>query len=147
MDQKLAKNRVFWICWKILWLFILNLFYNENLYYLLFLHKSHIWENFCDAIILFRPTLCSMSMMFKCHSGSSWKDPMKWSVSILLSWHLSECFLGIGSLYFSEFWHGARNPYEVVHNSLIFWKNFFCPKDLGTCPKIGFFEFKEKFGL
>ena len=24
------------------------------------------------------------------------------------------CFLGIGALDFSEFWHGSRNPYEVV---------------------------------
>ena len=34
MDQKWAKN-VFWIYWKILPLVLLNLFYNENFYYLL----------------------------------------------------------------------------------------------------------------
>ena len=47
-------------------------------------------------------------------------------------------FLEIGSLDFSEFWHGARNPYEIVHDSPIFGKK--------SGPKIAFFEFKEKFG-
>ena len=56
------------------------------------------------------------------------------------------CFLGIRLLDFSEFWHGARNSYEVLHGSPIFWKNFFAPKICELCQKIGFFEFKEKFG-
>ena len=29
---------------------------------------------------------------------------------------LSKCFLGIGLLAFSKFWHGVRKPYEVIHN-------------------------------
>ena len=30
------------------------------------------------------------------------------------SFCFSRCFLGIVSLVFSKFWHGARNPYEAV---------------------------------
>ena len=37
------------------------------------------------------------------------------------------------------FWHSARNPYEVVHDSLIF-----APK-IKKIGQKGFFEFKEKF--
>ena len=46
--------------------------------------------------------------------SGSWKGPMKWGLTVLLSFRLSGCFLGIASLVFSKFWHGARNPYEVV---------------------------------
>ena len=35
-------------------------------------------------------------------------------LTVLLSFRLSGRFLGIASLVFSKFWHGARNPYEVV---------------------------------
>ena len=42
--------------------------------------------------------------------------------SFRLSFGLSAHFLGIVSLVFSKFWHGARNPYEVVRDSWIFWK-------------------------
>ena len=54
------------------------------------------------------------------------EGPMKWSLSILLSFCLSDCFLGIGLLFFSEFWHGATNSYEVVRD--IFGKTLFAPK-------------------
>ena len=71
---------------------------------------------------------------------------------IFASWHLSGCFLEIASLDFSEFWHGTRNPSEVVHNNSISWKNSFCSKNWGNgpkmaqkWPKIGFFEFNKKF--
>ena len=57
-------------------------------------------------------------------------------MSIFPSWHMSGCFLRIGSLYFSEFWHGAKNLYEVVHDISITWKNFFCPIKFGKCVKI-----------
>ena len=40
---------------------------------------------------------------------------------------LSGHFLGIVSLVFSKFWHGARNPYEVVCDSLTFRR-----KDFGS---------------
>ena len=70
---------------------------------------------------------------------------MKECLPILSYYHLSECFLEMVSLDFSEFWHGARNPYEVVHDDLILWETFFCPKYLGNGPKIGLFEFNEKF--
>ena len=39
---------------------------------------------------------------------------MKSSLSILPSYRLFGCFLGIGSLDFTEFWHGDRDPDEVV---------------------------------
>ena len=64
------------------------------------------------------------------------------------SCHLSGCFLEIRLLDFSEFWHGAVDPYEVVHDSPIFWKKFFLPptQNWGNWPKISFFEFQEKIG-
>ena len=37
------------------------------------------------------------------------------------SFPLSECFLGIESLVFSEFWHGARNPNDVVRDRTRFF--------------------------
>ena len=48
-----------------------------------------------------------------------------------------------------EFWHGARNPYQIVcDRGRFFGKTFFAPKigETGHRPKIWFFEFKEKFG-
>ena len=101
------------------------------------------WSKMGMAIQFMRQVYCSCTCSTP---GSSWKGPMKQGLSILLSCRLSGCFLGIGSLNFSEFQHSARNHYEVVCDSCIFWKNFFCPKNLGNGPKIGFFEFKEKFG-
>ena len=63
---------------------------------------------------------------------------------------LSRCYLGIESLGFSEFRHGARNPYQVMHNRARFFGKTFLPQNLrkwaNMRPKIGFFEFKEKFG-
>ena len=59
---------------------------------------------------------------------------------------MSGCFLGIGSLGFSEFWHGARNPYHVVRDRARFFGKTFAPKIGEMSQKIGFFEFKEKFG-
>ena len=41
------------------------------------------------------------------------KGPMKYDLSVLRFCRLSGCFLGIGSLGLSEFWHGARNLFEV----------------------------------
>ena len=45
------------------------------------------------------------------------------------SFRLCGRFLGIASLVFSKFWHGARNPYEVVRDRAEFSrKNFFAPR-------------------
>ena len=87
------------------------------------------------------PVYCSCNCWTLCNSR---KGPM-----ILGSVHpsvfrLSGCFLGIGSLDFSEFWHGASNLDKVVFDrARFFWKNF-CPKNRGNRPKIGFFELKKK---
>ena len=59
-------------------------------------------------------------------------------------------FLGIVSVVFSKFCHGARNLYEVVlDRARFFGKIFFAPK-IGKMDqnrsKTGFFEFIEKFG-
>ena len=92
----------------------------------------------CNAIVLVRPTSYSRSLAFKFHST---ERPLVvagrtlWS-RLCPSWHMSGCFLRIGSLYFSEFWHGAKNPYEVVHDISITWKNFFCPIKFWKCVKI-----------
>ena len=54
---------------------------------------------------------------------------MKWGLNVLLSFRLSGHFLGIASLVFSKFWHGARNPYEVVRDIAGFSrKKIFSPK-------------------
>ena len=55
-------------------------------------------------------------------------------------------FLGIASLVFSKFWHGARNPYEVVRDRGRFSGKTFFPKIWENGPKTGFFEFIERFG-
>ena len=69
--------------------------------------------------------------------GVSRKGPMKQSLSVLPSFRLSGRFLGIVSLVFSKFWHDARNPYEVVHDSRIFQKKNFCTKNWENGPKMG----------
>ena len=57
------------------------------------------------------------------------------------------CFLGVGPLGFSKFWNGTRNPCQVVHDTAgFFGKTFFVPQNWGNGSKIGFFEFKIKFG-
>ena len=53
---------------------------------------------------------------------------------ILPSILLSRRFYGIVSLAFSEFWHGARNTYEVVRDRT---KKFFCPKIWENGPEMG----------
>ena len=60
--------------------------------------------------------------------GGSRKSPIKWGLSVLLSFCLSGCFLGIVSLVFSKLLEGARNPYEFVRDSRIFQKKLFSPK-------------------
>ena len=57
--------------------------------------------------------------------------------------HLLSCCSSRVFLDFPEFWHGARNNYEVLHE--VFGKTFFAPEIGKNGPKIGFFEFKEKF--
>ena len=49
---------------------------------------------------------------------------------------LSMCFLRIVSLVLSKFWHGPRNPYEVVRGGGFSGKKFFAQK-LGNGPKMG----------
>ena len=61
---------------------------------------------------------------------------MKYGLSILPSCCLLGCFLGIGSLGFSEFRHGTRKSYHVV--GARFFGKMFLPKNWGKWPKIGF---------
>ena len=50
-------------------------------------------------------------------------------LSILLSYYLSRCFLGIGLLGFSEFWHGATNLIKLCMTEPDFLeKLFFAPE-------------------
>ena len=49
---------------------------------------------------------------------------------------LSGCFLGIVSSVFSKFWHGAKNPYEVVQSQM-FQKICFLPPKLGKWTRYG----------
>ena len=58
------------------------------------------------------------------------------------SFRLARRLLGIVSLFLSKFWHGARNPFEVMHGRAGFSrKMFFCPKNYENGPKTGFFKF------
>ena len=71
------------------------------------------------------PVYCSCACWV---SSRSWKGPMKQGLFILPSCCcLLGCFLGIGSLGFSEFWHGTRKPYQVVPPRF-FEKTVFAPK-------------------
>ena len=50
--------------------------------------------------------------------------------SVHPSVHPSVCLgIGIVSLVFFRFWHGARNQYGVVRDSQIFWGKNFCLKN------------------
>ena len=52
---------------------------------------------------------------------------------------LSGDFRGIVALAFSKFWDGARNPYEVVRDSMteILRKNYFCLQNWENDPNMG----------
>ena len=70
--------------------------------------------------------------------GSSWKGPIKYSLSILPSFRPSVClgiFFGSRSLDFSEFRHGARKPDEVLCDIVRFFGKTFTPKIGETGPK------------
>ena len=54
---------------------------------------------------------------------------------VLPSCCLSGCFLEIVSLDFSDFWHHARNLYEVVYGKATFFGKFFLPQKLGKWSK------------
>ena len=65
------------------------------------------------------------------------------------SFRLSGRFLRIASLVFSKFWHGARNPYEVVRNRARFSRKKIFAQKIDQWTKNGqkkeFFEFIEIF--
>ena len=69
--------------------------------------------------------------------GSSGKGPMKYDLPVLPSCCLLRCFLGIGSLVFTEFRHFSRKAYQVVRGRAgFFGKTFFVSKNWGNGPKI-----------
>ena len=72
--------------------------------------------------------------------GGRRKDPMKEGLFVLPF----QRFLGMVSLVFSKFWHGARNPSEVERGSAGFFKK---KKKREDRPKMdrrqGFFEINE----
>ena len=92
------------------------------------------WQS--SAVVLVRPLAVARSVPWQ-------------GLSIFPPCYLLGCFLGIGSLGFSEFWHCTRKPYQVVR-ARFFGKTFFCPQKRGKWaknrPKVGFFGFKEIFG-
>ena len=61
--------------------------------------------------------------------GFDWKGPMNKGLSIYLFVLLSGSFLGIGSLVFRGTQYVVRGPYDVVHDSQIFWKKYFWPRN------------------
>ena len=100
-----------------------------------------------------KPTSYSISLTFECQSAAAVlvRPPavagrVPWmGLSIFPSCWVLCCFLGIGSLGFSEFRHGTRKLYQVV-DSRLFGKTFFAPKISRSGPKVKCFEFKEKSG-
>ena len=68
---------------------------------------------------------------------------MKEGLSALPSFLLSKRFLGIVSKFFSEFLHGARKLYEVLHDSQIFWEKSFAQKFGEMCQNRVFFILLE----
>ena len=86
-----------------------------------------------------RPTSYTISLTFKCQSTVVILDRppavavriLGNKVSVLPSYRVSGCCIGIGSLDFSKFWHGARKPYVVVRDTagdFTVEKTFFAPK-------------------
>ena len=115
-------------------IFIYQLFLSSYSWVVEFLYYFH---GFFLRSFLYAFFLCPYNWIL----GSSWKGPMTQELcihlpSVLSSVCLSKHFLVIGSLVFAKFWHGDRNPYLVVHNRAIFFRNFFCPQN---GPKIGLF--------
>ena len=85
--------------------------------------------------------------------NGSWKGPIKYSLPVLQS-VLCHPFVYLGFwivslVFFSRFWHGARNLYEVACGRAgFFWKISF-PQILRKLTKTwpNFFEFIKKIGL
>ena len=71
--------------------------------------------------------------------GVSRKARMKQGLSFLPSFRLSGLFLGIVSLIFSKFWHGARVPCEVVRDRAGFSAKIFWPQNWENGSKTRFF--------
>ena len=75
----------------------------------------------------------------------------KWSYKIGSahpSVHFSICpGIGIVSLVLSKFCDGARNLYEVVCESRILWKKFFCPRNWEMGQKQGFLNLLKNLVL
>ena len=89
--------------------------------------------------VRWRPWLSVVgTQVFNRTPGGSREGPIKYGLSAVLSFRLSDWFLGIGSLVFSKFQHGARNPYEVLRDRTRFIrKNLFAPKIWENGPIIG----------
>ena len=97
---------------------------------------------------MIRPTSHFLFLTFKCQSITvvlvippAVAGKIVWNkvLSILPYWHLPWCFLAIRSSHLSEFCYGARIPYEVVHDRLLFLEKLFLPQKLGKWAKNKFF--------
>ena len=53
------------------------------------------------------------------------------------SFPVSGYFLGIGSIVFSKFWDGARNPNNFVHDRTIFLEKLLLLQTRGKRDKLG----------
>ena len=81
-----------------------------------------------------RPTFFFYLWLWKCQSTAVvLVEPL--AVAKMVLWNRV-----IWSLGFSEFWDGARNPYQVVCDSQIFWENFFCQRNWRNGSKISLNE-------
>ena len=83
---------------------------------LVFLLTWFIFLQFLDILKISLPTALP-TVFFLC--------------KILLFAFLSRHFLGIQPLIFCKFWHGGRNPYEVMQDRVWFSRKFFFDLKLG----------------
>ena len=113
--------------------------YEFSWFFACWLWGSNFWLDWHRTLYLWILN-ASLLQLYLLDPYSSWNGPMKQSLSVLPSCCLLGCFLGIGSLGFSEFWLGTRQLYQDTH-ARFFGKTFFAPKNLRNGPKVGFFEF------
>ena len=127
----------------------------------MFLHKSHIWEDVCSwgmgqnvlsqSSLFHKKITVSVTKSLHQHRGLCWlhvpflgplavagrvlwnKVCPSFCPFVLLSGH----FLGLVSLVLSKFWHGARNPYEVLRDRARFSGKSFSPPKMGKWTKNG----------
>ena len=96
-------------------------------------------------VLLVIITFCSLSILVNLCIFLIFIDPywthgssrkVLWNM-VCLCFHLVPAFFGILSLVFSQFWHGAWNPDQVVCDRAVFFRICFVPKIEKMDQKMG----------